>query len=54
MQAVVTRACRECGEVVDDAVAVALEHVASTARRVVFLCPLCTADLKIMRLTDPP
>ncbi|MET8683335.1 hypothetical protein ABZV77_03895 [Streptomyces sp. NPDC004732] len=48
------KTCRECGEDTDEPIPVALEHVASTAGRLVYLCPVCTADLGILPLSQHP
>ncbi|TGB13292.1 hypothetical protein [Streptomyces sp. MZ04] len=49
-----TKTCRECGEDTDEPIAVALEHVASTGGRVVYLCQLCRFVLGIVPLDQHP
>ncbi|MER5254383.1 hypothetical protein [Streptomyces sp. NPDC002855] len=49
-----TKTCRECNEDTDEPVPVALEHVASGAGRVVYLCPLCRYALGLVPLDQHP
>lgn len=49
-----SRTCRECDEDTEEPIAVALEHVASTGGRVVYLCPLCRFALGAVPLSDHP
>ncbi|MEU1331979.1 hypothetical protein [Streptomyces sp. NPDC005865] len=49
-----TRVCRECDEPTPEPIPVALEHVGSTAGRVVYLCPLCRQGLGLVPLYEHP
>ncbi|MFE0133807.1 hypothetical protein ACFWY6_19905 [Streptomyces sp. NPDC059037] len=49
-----TKVCRECDEPTAEPIAVALEHVASTAGRVVYLCPVCRFVLGLLPLDQHP
>ncbi|MFE0101127.1 hypothetical protein [Streptomyces sp. NPDC059009] len=46
--------CRKCGQETEAPIAVALEHVASGAGRVVYLCEFCRDLLGLVPLDQHP
>ncbi|MEV8314700.1 hypothetical protein AB0Q95_11055 [Streptomyces sp. NPDC059900] len=50
----VIKTCRECREDTAEPIAVGLESTISCGGRVIYLCPPCRLDLKVVPLSQHP